>query len=152
MKFGEKMNRLQQMSMVEIFNRALKYIVNILIFYIIVILVLSLGKMVYPIHMLMEGEKLTLVLSHAITDILSFLVMIELFRSFVEYFKAKRIRLHTMIDPAIIFILRELIIKLYSHDELASSSLIGFGVLLLCLAIIRTLALLISPEDCFTGG
>jgi uncharacterized membrane protein (DUF373 family) len=29
-----------------------------------------------------------------VTDILTFLVMIELFRSFIEYLKVKRIRLH----------------------------------------------------------
>ena len=48
------------------------------------------------------GHEIGLNLSHAITDILSFLVMIELFRSFIEYFKARRIRLHSMIDPAIL--------------------------------------------------
>lgn len=130
-----------------IFDKTLKYIINILILYIIIILVLSLGKTLYTIRMLFGSDQIGLNLSLAITDILSFLVMIELFRSFIEYFKARRIRLHSMIDPAIIFIVRELIIQLYAHDKLLNSNLIGFGILLLCLGVVRSLALLFSPED-----
>ena len=130
-----------------IFDNVLKYIVNILVIYIIIILVLSLGKTLYTLKILFDGEQIGPNLSHAITDILSFLVMIELFRSFIEYFKAKRIRLHSMIDPAIIFILRELIVQLYTHAESVNRTLVGFGVLLLCLSVVRSLALLFSPED-----
>lgn len=141
------MKKINQVSIPTIFDTALKYIINILILYIIIILFISLGKILYSMRMLFTGNQIGIILSHSITDILSFLVMIELFRGFIEYFKTKRIRLHSMIDPAIIFIIRELIIKLYSHDELINNTLIGFGVLLLCLGIIRASALLISPED-----
>jgi len=141
------MNKLSQISITQLFDKALKYIINVLVIYIIIILVLSLGKTIYTIKILFEENSTGLNLSHIITDILSFLVMIELFRSFIEYFKAKRIRLHSMIDPAIIFIVRELIIQLYTHQKLESSALISFGVLLLCLGIIRTLALVISPKN-----
>lgn len=140
------MKRLNPVSIPLIFDNALKYIINILIIYIIIILVLSLGKTLYTIRWFFAGGQIEVNLSHAITDILSFLVMIELFRSFIEYFKAKRIRLHSMIDPAIIFIVRELIIQLYTHERLENNALAGFGILLLCLGVIRSLALLFSPE------
>jgi len=65
--------------------------------------------------------------------------MIELFRSFFEYFKAERIRFHSMIDPAMIFIIRKLIIKLYSHDVIINQPLFGFGVLSLCVWGARTM-------------
>lgn len=141
------MKNLNHVSIPVIFDNVLKYIINILIIYIIIILVLSLGRTLYTLKFLLNGEQIGLNLSHAITDILSFLVMIELFRSFIEYFKAKRIRLHSMIDPAIIFIIRELIVQLYTHAEMAYRTLVGFGALLLCLGVVRSLALLFSPED-----
>lgn len=134
-----------------IFDKALNYIINILIIYIIIILVFSLGKTLYTLKTLFNGDQISINLSLAITDILSFLVMIELFRSFIEYFKAKRIRLHSMIDPAIIFIVRELIVQLYTHEKMMNSTLIGFGILLLCLGVVRSLALLFSPEDKTSG-
>jgi uncharacterized membrane protein (DUF373 family) len=140
------MQKLNQLSIPVIFDTAIKYIINILIIYIIVILVLSLGKNLYSIKSFFNGDLMGDSLSHAITDILSFLVMIELFRGFIEYFKARRIRLHSMIDPAIIFIVRELIIQLYAHENMVNSTLVGFGILLLCLGVVRSLALLFSPE------
>jgi uncharacterized membrane protein (DUF373 family) len=80
-------------------------------------------------------------------DLLTFLVMIELFRSFIEYLKVKRIRLHSMIDPAIIFIIRELIVMLYSHTPLVGTTLIGFAVLSLALETVRTMAVIFSPKE-----
>lgn len=141
------MQLLNKISILVVFDTAIKYIINILIIYIIILLVLSLGKNLYSIKTLLTGGLTGVNLSHTITDILSFLVMIELFRGFVEYFKAKRFRLHSMIDPAIIFIVRELIIKLYSHETLVDSTLVGFGILLLCLGVVRSMALMFSPED-----
>ena len=77
------MKRINPISIPLVFDRALKYIINILILYIIIILVLSLGKTLYTIKMLFVDGQIGVNLSHAITDILSFLVMIELFRSFI---------------------------------------------------------------------
>jgi len=130
-----------------LFNRTIATIINVLMIYIILILLLSLGKTLLTMKTMFAGSLSCLNLSHAITDILSFLVMIELFRSFIDYFKARRIRLHSMIDPAIIFIVRELIVQLYTHHQMGHTTLWGFAGLLLCLGIIRSLAVVFSPED-----
>jgi uncharacterized membrane protein (DUF373 family) len=123
------------------------YIINVLIIYIIFVLMAGLLKVLYPLNVLFEQYLFKLDLSHTVTDILTFLVMIELFRSFIEYLKVKRIRLHSMIDPAIIFIIRELIVMLYSHTPLMGSTLLGFAVLLLALGTVRTLAVVFSPKE-----
>jgi len=144
---GQAMKTLSQIDVHSLFNSAITYIINILIIYIIIILVLGLGKILLPICLMFKDGDMNLDIAHAITDILSFLVMIELFRSFIEYFKTKRIRLHTMIDPAIIFIIRELIIKLYAHDPMLNSGLFGFSILLLCMGIVRSMAIVFSPKE-----
>ncbi len=141
------MQHRQMEKTLELFNVIVGYIINILIIYILFILVVGLLKVLYPLNILFDQYFFTLDLSRAVTDILTFLVMIELFRSFIEYLKVKRIRLHSMIDPAIIFIIRELIVKLYSHIPLEGSALIGFAVLLLSLGTVRTLAVVFSPEE-----
>jgi uncharacterized membrane protein (DUF373 family) len=74
-------------------------------------------------------------------------VIIELFRSFVAYFEVHRFRLSTMIDPAIVFVIRELIVKLYGEQNLGWQNITAFGFLLLCLGIIRSLAVRYSPGD-----
>jgi uncharacterized membrane protein (DUF373 family) len=131
----------------ELFNAAIDRIINILIVYIVAIIIAGLFKVIYPVNVLFEHRLIALDLSKAVTDILAFLVMIELFRSFVDYLKVKRIRLHSMVDPAIVFIIRELIIMLYTHAPVTGLNLIGFSCLLLSLGAIRTLAVVFSPEE-----
>jgi uncharacterized membrane protein (DUF373 family) len=82
-----------------------------------------------------------------VTEILTFLVIIELFRSFIDYFEAHRFRLNTMIDPAIMFVIRELIVNLYDHQGLSWQMLTGFGILIISLGIVRTLAVRFSPGE-----
>jgi uncharacterized membrane protein (DUF373 family) len=131
----------------ELFHIMIGYIINVLIVYIIFVLMAGLLKVLYPLNVLFDQHLFKLDLSHTVTDILTFLVMIELFRSFIEYLKVKRIRLHSMIDPAIIFIIRELIVMLYSHTPLVGNTLIGFAVLLLALGTVRTMAVVFSPKE-----
>ena len=91
-------------------------------------------------------EHLRFGFSQAVTDILTFLVILELFRSFIEYFKAGRFRLHSMIDPFIIFVVRELIVILYTYEKIIWQNLIGFAFLIISLGIVRMLAVLYSPK------
>ncbi len=146
-KLVERFSANETLTIQRMFDKALSLIINVIILFIIVILVIGLVKTLYATKNLLNSESLSFGLSHIVADILSFLVMVELFRSFIEYFKAGRIRLHTMIDPSIIFIVRELIVKLYMHQELSGNVLISFGILLLSLGVIRTLAILVSPDD-----
>jgi uncharacterized membrane protein (DUF373 family) len=131
----------------ELFKISLKFIINTLIVFIIIVLILGLAKTVYSIKGLLPIKHFADGFSHIITDILSFLVILELFRSFIEYFKSKRFRLHSMMDPFIIFVVRELIVILYTHDKVEWQNIIGFAILVLSLGIVRTLAVIYTPES-----
>ncbi|MFT5727064.1 MAG: uncharacterized membrane protein (DUF373 family) [Desulforhopalus sp.] len=138
---------IKNMSIEKLFNISLKVIINTLIIFIIIVLILGLIKTVYSINGLIPVENFADGFNHIITDILSFLVILELFRSFVEYFKSKRFRLHSMMDPFIIFVVRELLVILYTHEIVEWKSIIGFAILVLSLGIVRTLAVVYSPES-----
>lgn len=133
-------------SMEELFQIVLKLIINSLIFFIILILILGLCKTVYSIKSLLPITNFVNGFNHVITDILSFLVILELFRSFIEFFKSKRFRLHSMMDPFIIFVIRELIVILYTHEKIVWQNLVGFATLIISLGVVRTLAVIYTPE------
>jgi len=145
--FESSMKNFSKLHVNDLFQMALKWIVNILIIYIILVLVIGLGKTLFSIKDLFSGQLFNQEFSHVITDILTFLVILELFRSFIEYFKTKRFRLHSMMDPFIIFVVRELIILLYSHGSGDWKNLVGFAAIILALGIVRTLAVVHSPEE-----
>ncbi len=137
----------KKINVEELFNISLKIIINTLIIFIIIVLILGLVKTLYSIKELIHVENFTNGFNHIITDILSFLVILELFRSFIEYFKSKRFRLHSMMDPFIIFVVRELIVILYTHEKVEWESMIGFAILVLSLGIVRTLAVVYTPDS-----
>ncbi|MCG8683795.1 MAG: phosphate-starvation-inducible PsiE family protein [Desulfobacterales bacterium] len=141
------MKQKKELHMNDVFSASLKWIINILILYIILVLLMGLGKTLFSIKDLFYGDQFAQGFSHVITDILTFLVILELFRSFIEYFKAKRFRLHSMMDPFIIFVAREFIVILYSHKHVNWQNLIGFAAVILSLGIVRTMAVVYSPKD-----
>ncbi|MDY6856256.1 MAG: phosphate-starvation-inducible PsiE family protein [Thermodesulfobacteriota bacterium] len=141
------LNSTKNISIEKVFKISLNVIINTLIVFIIIVLILGLAKTVYSIRELIHIEHFGRGLNHIITDILSFMVILELFRSFIEYFKSKRFRLHSMMDPFIIFVVRELIVILYTHEKVACQNIIGFATLVLSLGIVRTLAVIYTPDS-----
>ncbi|HUX42961.1 MAG TPA: phosphate-starvation-inducible PsiE family protein [Rectinemataceae bacterium] len=133
-------------DMANLFERFLRWAVNILILYIIFILAIGLVKTLAAGRILLGNESFTVGFPLVISDILSFLVIIELFKGFVDYFKAKRFSLHGLLDPAIIFVLREMIVSLYGEQP-DWKTLLGFSLLILVLAVARTLAVKFSPSE-----
>jgi len=129
----------------KLFGRFLELIVNILILYIIVILAIGLVKTIAGIQVLIGAASFSQGFSIVVTDILTFLVIIELFKGFVDYFKAKRFSLHSMLDPTILFVIRELIVTLY-QQRIEWANLLSFAVLILSMGICRTLAIKYSPN------
>jgi uncharacterized membrane protein (DUF373 family) len=79
-----------------------------------------------------------------ITDALTLLVVIELVRTFVDYFEWERVRIHVLLDAGAIFLLRELIIKLYAHDY-QGLEVVWWTLGILVLMLARTLAVRWSP-------
>ena len=135
-------------TMNNVFNLAIRIIVIILTFFIIAVLLVGLFHTVWGIkELLLAKSSLGQSFNVIVVNILTFLVIIELFRSFVVYFETHRFRLNTMIDPAIVFVIRELIVKLYGEQNISAQVIVAFGFLLLSLGIVRSLAIKYSPRD-----
>lgn len=127
-----------------LFERFLRYTINILILYVIFILAIGLVKTIAGGSILWSDKSFATTFPTVISDILSFLVIIELFKGFIDYFHAKRFSLHGLLDPAIIFVIREIIVYLYG-DHYEWSTIAAFSGLILVLAVARTLAVRYSP-------
>jgi len=134
-------------SMHDIFNVSVRIIVIILTLFIIVVMAVGLFQTIWEIKDYFLTKPIGQSFNVIVINILTFLVIIELFRSFVVYFETHRFRLNTMIDPAIVFVIRELIVKLYGQQNMSWETIAAFGFLLICLGVIRSLAVRYSPSD-----
>ncbi len=135
-----------QFSSRRFFRKTMQILIDILIIYIILVMGIGLLKTLYGIHLIFTAESIGDSFNRVITDILTFLVLIELFRSFIEYFEMHRFRLHTLVTPALVFVLRELIVMLYSH-EINALLLMAFGFVILALGAVRTLGVYFTPTE-----
>jgi uncharacterized membrane protein (DUF373 family) len=81
-----------------------------------------------------------------ITDVLTLYVLVELSRSLVEYFHTHKLRLTFIVDAAIVYVIREILIALYKH-ALEPEMLYAFSAFLLVLGIIRTAAVVVYQRE-----
>ncbi len=79
-------------------------------------------------------------------ELLTVFVFIELFHSLSEYMRFRRIRVTTMVDASLAFVLREIWVGMYA-GETAWQQTLALSALVLALGIIRTLAVVYSPNE-----
>ena len=79
-------------------------------------------------------------------EILSVFVFIELFHSLSEYMRYQRIRVTTLVDASLAFVLREVWIAMYGGD-VDWQRLLALAALILALGGVRTLAVVFSPSE-----
>jgi len=81
-----------------------------------------------------------------IADVLTLYVLVELSRSLVEYFNTHKLRLTFILDAAIIFTVREILIGLFKH-EIKPDMLYALSAFLLVLGLLRTGAVIMYQRE-----
>ena len=69
----------------------------------------------------------------------------------MEYFSVHRLKITFIIDAALVFVLREIMIGLYEHS-FESGMVMALAVLILVIGGLRTLAVIYSPEKYLEKG
>lgn len=78
--------------------------------------------------------------------ILDVVILIELFHTFTDYAKTRKIRLSMLLDMTIVFALREILIKLYAQ-KFSARDLVALGIVVIVLVIARSVAMWFSPAQ-----
>ena len=71
-----------------------------------------------------------------ISDVLTLFILIELSRSLIDYFEVHRLRLTFIIDAGIIFLLRELMIKMF-ENKLSVEEMFAMSTIIFVLGALR---------------
>lgn len=86
-----------------------------------------------------------------ISDVLSLFILIELSRSLVDYFDNNRLRMTYIVDAGIVFILREIMIKLFDN-KLPVDQIYALSVLLFALTVLRIGSVLLYQREVAARG
>ncbi|MGC8558975.1 MAG: phosphate-starvation-inducible PsiE family protein [Nitrososphaeria archaeon] len=108
-------------------------------------LVLSVVSIIMYLPHMLVFQTLESTLQQFITDILNLVIILELMALVSLYFAKERVKLEYALDAAIIFLVREIIIYIYT-GILNWNYIAGFTVLLITLMVLRTMAVKFSPD------
>ncbi|KXW55319.1 phosphate-starvation-inducible PsiE family protein [Ferrovum sp. PN-J185] len=148
-------------QIVSFYGKALDVIITIMIIVMLLILIatvfgvfIDLGSAFNSIRSGIPGHNLShgLVDSWArdlVIDVLSVFVLIELFRTFSDYFEYHRIRLRVLSEVGIAFILREILIDLY-NNTIEWEIILTLTALLAVLIFARISAVKFNPNENIT--
>lgn len=127
------------------FRTAVDGIVKLLVPLAIVALMMGIARVFLDLFAVWKSPTIAAGFDVLVTDILTMFVVIELLKSIVEYFEIHRLKITFIVDAAVVFVLREIMIGLYKHD-LHAPELAALALLLLVMGAFRIAAVRFSPE------
>jgi uncharacterized membrane protein (DUF373 family) len=128
------------------FNRIMDLFFKAMIFFVVLVLGVGLVRLFLEVWTIMAGSDLKQAFGFTVTSLLTFFIILELFKSLIEYFREHRLKLTFIVDATLVFILREIMIGLYEHQS-SPLLLAALAFLALVLGALRTLAIVYSPME-----
>lgn len=113
---------------------------------IILAIVIGVLQLVFSVTALFEFKGITGHYIDFISDVLTIYVLVELSRSLTEFFHTHRLRLTFILDAAIIFIIRELLIGLFKHN-IEAEMLYALSAFLLVLGALRIASIMVYLKE-----
>lgn len=128
------------------FNRAIAVIFGLMILIMLLVLAVGVVDLFVDIRDLIMEHKLRSGYLEIIYDVLTLFVVIELMRSVAEYFNSKRLRMTFIADAAIVFVLREVMIKLF-EGKVDPGEIYAMSALIVALTVLRVGSILLHQRD-----
>ncbi|MBF0186819.1 MAG: phosphate-starvation-inducible PsiE family protein [Magnetococcales bacterium] len=136
----------KKFNTLKIFEKMICLVFQVILLFIILGLLVGTAKLVLQLgNVILDGHLASHFL-HLISDVLTLFVLIELSRSLVDYFSTNRLRLTFIVDAGIVFVLREIMIKLFEH-KITNEQIYALGTLLLILGVLRTSAVVVFQRE-----
>jgi Predicted membrane protein len=119
-----------------VFDGISELILGVILLVLAFAMLIGLGDLVLGLARLWRDGGLPSGYLEIVKQVLNLLVLIELSRSFAEFFASGRVRLTFVVDAAIVFVLRDLMIALFD-GQVAPPTLLGLAAVLLVLGVLR---------------
>jgi uncharacterized membrane protein (DUF373 family) len=128
------------------FDRVVDIVFAIILLFIILAISIGTVQLLASVWSLLRFEGITGHYIDIIADVLTLYVLVELSRSLVEYFHTNRLRMTFIVDAAIVFIIREMLIALFKH-EIKADMLYAFAAILFVLGALRIGSVLVYQRE-----
>ena len=129
-----------QQGILGVFKITTRIIFNLALVALLVGLLVSVGRTLLELGQAFTQPTVRLGLKDLVTNILSLVVVLELVRAFVDYFEFDRIRAEILVEVAVAFVLREMMLGLFA-GEIKGLDVLVWSLGILALIGARALAL-----------
>ena len=134
----------------KLYDRTINVIMLVLVFMMLCVLLLSFYEVIVNMKDLLgdllKGLGSDVDFRDLVGNVLDVFIVIELFSTFMDYVKTRRVRLSTLLDVTVVFALREMLLKLYDQ-KFSTPILLTLSAVILILVISRTLTTRYSPRS-----
>ncbi len=110
--------------MMKYFTRVVDVMITFMIPLVIIALLMGIARVILDLRAVIGSQTIAAAFDLMVTNIISMFIVIELFRSIIEYFTVHRLKITFITDAALVFVLREIMIGLFQHN-LAAGMMLG---------------------------
>ena len=128
------------------FDRAINLIFGVLLLFITFGIIVGVVHLFLQLGDLVMNTDITRHYARIVSDILTLFVLIELSRSLVSHFDEHRLRLTFIADAGIVFVLREIMLKLF-EQKISPDEVYALSALLFVLGSLRTASVLVYQRE-----
>ena len=122
--------------MYKLFSRTTSVVFGVIIAFLALGIAIGAVKLFLNLADIMSVSTITGSYKQVISDVLSLFILIELSRSIVDYFNSHTLRLTTILDAGLVFVLREIMIILFEHKA-EYEMLLVLALLMFVIGLIR---------------
>jgi len=101
---------------IDVFNRSTDIVFAVILVFILLGIAIGVLRLFLEVSDLLVLKRVSGSYLPIISDVLTLFILIELSRSLIDYFDVHRLRLTFFIDAGIVFVLRELMIKMFENN------------------------------------
>ncbi len=131
----------------KLFDQTIGVVFAVILVIITLGIVIGVFQLLYTLGNMVMHKELGRDYLLLISEVLTLFILIELSRSLVEYFDTRRLRMTFIVDAAIVFVLREIMIKLFEH-KIGVEEIYALSALLLVMSLLRVGSYWVNQQDC----
>ncbi|MGM0770723.1 MAG: phosphate-starvation-inducible PsiE family protein [Halobacteriota archaeon] len=133
----------------DIFDTVIRSATTIILYILILAVIVGVLKIFASLGLivigLFDGNFIQISFTNIVSSVLTVFVLIDLFKTFIDYREHERIRLTYVTDATILIVMREIAIVIYDQ-KIEYEFVLSLSALLLALSIIRVLAAKYSSD------
>ena len=129
-----------------LFDRVTRFVFGIMLAIITLGIVIGVARLFLNLGDLLMNGDITRHYFRIVSEVLTLFILIELSRSLTDYFIEHRLRMTFIVDAGIVFVLREVMIKLFEH-EISTADIYALSMLLFVLGSLRIASVLVFQRE-----